>query len=55
LGYVEGVSRVSRAAHNWLCRVPECRNCATTPGCLPGAGAVNCPWGDVWTDLGPCL
>jgi hypothetical protein len=50
-GYIAG-QQVSRNGHNYTCAVGECRNCAATPSCEPGAS--GCPWGNVWTDDGVC-
>jgi hypothetical protein len=51
LTYVLG-TQVSSGGHNWKCSNGDCANCATFPTCVPGAS--GCPWGVVWTDLGPC-
>jgi hypothetical protein len=45
-------SRVSSNQHNWVCINLNCKNCATYPGCAPGAD--SCSWGTVWSDQGPC-
>jgi hypothetical protein len=44
--------QVSSGGHNWTCANGNCRNCAGDARCSPGGS--GCPWGAVWTDLGPC-
>jgi hypothetical protein len=51
LGYQVG-QHVSRNGHNYTCNNDNCRNCSQEPSCEPGA--AGCPWGNVWTDDGPC-
>jgi hypothetical protein len=43
---------VASARHSWKCRDGNCRNCDSIASCAPGG--QGCPWGDVWTDEGPC-
>jgi hypothetical protein len=51
LAYVAGI-RVSENGDNWLCSNGNCANCSLYSTCAPGE--TGCPWGVVWTDLGPC-
>jgi hypothetical protein len=51
LEYVAGI-QVSTTGHNWFCSDGNCRNCSSYSTCAPGA--TGCPWGVVWTDMGPC-
>ena len=51
LAYIAG-TRVSTKGDDWLCSNGNCSNCDTYSTCAPGE--TGCPWGVVWTDLGPC-
>jgi hypothetical protein len=51
LAYIAG-TRVSAKGDDWLCSNGNCSNCDTYSTCAPGG--TGCPWGVVWTDLGPC-
>jgi hypothetical protein len=51
LAFAQG-QHVSSGGHNYTCANANCRNCATVSSCEPGG--TGCPWGNVWTDDGPC-
>jgi hypothetical protein len=50
--YMEGQSQVSSGGRTYLCANGNCRNCAISTSCAPGAS--GCPWGVVWQDNGAC-